>query len=281
MFIYTLYFCKVFFIKALPNIATLFNLFLGVAGIVFTFNTQLEMAAFCIVVAAVLDFLDGFLARLLGVSSAIGKQLDSLADLISFGLLPSMILFQFIRIHQNQYFEDWQIGTPFFYESLWAFLIVICAALRLAKFNVSDNQEHHFVGVPTPAIALFVGSITLLLFDELRLNLYVAPQWQAIVYLQEKRRISEFDLQLVDLFFAKNRYIILSVCLSVLMVLPFKFMAFKPKSKSLKAHFPQIIFLFLSLLILGYFGWTHHVFAAFPIMFLLYLVMSIPLNFKR
>lgn len=136
----------------LPNIITLGNLLCGTLGIVSMVSLQSAQAlhtAFVFMLAAALcDFWDGFVARITGQYSSIGAQLDSLADLVSFGVLPTLI------------------GMKVFYlaggEGAWSavmLLIVVGAALRLAKFNVSDDQKTEFVGLPVPACALLVGSV--------------------------------------------------------------------------------------------------------------------------
>ena len=125
-----------------PNTFTSLNLLCGLLGIVFAFNEMLEYSGMLILIAAVFDFFDGFSARMLNAKSAIGKELDSLADVVSFGVLPGIMLFQFINIGNYQYY------TPLFERDLsftlmagTAFILPIFSALRLAKFNVDSNQS--------------------------------------------------------------------------------------------------------------------------------------------
>lgn len=121
------------------------------AGIIFVLDGQLDYGAYMIFLAAVFDFLDGFVARILKVSSEIGKQLDSLADMVTFGVLPAFILFSMIEYQtENQY-------LPYV-----AFLIGIFSALRLAKFNIDLRQSDRFIGVPTPANALLISTLPFL-----------------------------------------------------------------------------------------------------------------------
>lgn len=138
--------------KHIPNVITCLNLFSGCVGIVLAFNGQLIDAGYAILVAALFDFLDGLAARILKVSSPVGKELDSLADIVSFGLLPAVILFQML-----------QSAPAIVYGSSWikytAFLLAIFSALRLAKFNLDQRQTNSFIGLPTPASALFVLSL--------------------------------------------------------------------------------------------------------------------------
>ncbi len=133
--------------KHLPNILTLTNLFIGCIGIVYAFDDNLIYACYTIWMAAIFDFLDGFTARLLKVTSPIGKQLDSLADMVTFGLLPSVILFKLME------------QPPIYYLSYTTFILAIFSALRLAKFNIDNRQTNTFIGMPTPAAAFFVSGL--------------------------------------------------------------------------------------------------------------------------
>ncbi len=146
--------------KHIPNLVTSLNLFSGSISIVFAFGGNLELAAWFIGLAAVFDFFDGMLARLLNARSAIGLQLDSLADMISFGFAPAVIVFQLMEKTLNQPFLIWYNIHVF---SLLAFIITVFSALRLAKFNIDDGQTVNFIGLPTPANALFFASLPLAL----------------------------------------------------------------------------------------------------------------------
>ena len=124
------------------------NLFCGVLGVVFTFQGALDIAFYLMLAAAVCDFFDGFAARLLKAYSDMGKELDSLADLISFGVLPAMMF-------HRRLVEGGMTGV-------WTYLpLIICvfSALRLAKFNVDERQSENFLGLATPACALWCGSL--------------------------------------------------------------------------------------------------------------------------
>ncbi len=141
--------------KYIPNTITCCNLISGAIATYFAFNGQYKMAVLMIILGAVFDFFDGMTARLLHVSSPIGKELDSLADDITFGLAPSAILFSLL--HELQY--------PAFlvpvqeYLPYVAFVMAAFSALRLAKFNLDERQSTSFIGLPTPANALFWGSL--------------------------------------------------------------------------------------------------------------------------
>ncbi|OQX75788.1 MAG: CDP-diacylglycerol--serine O-phosphatidyltransferase [Bacteroidetes bacterium 4484_276] len=148
--------------KHIPNFVTCLNIFSGAISIVFAFKGNLDLAAWFIGLAAVFDFLDGMSARLLNAKSDIGLQLDSLADVISFGLAPAVIVFQLMENALNKPFIDW-FGLNVF--SLVAFILVAFSALRLAKFNIDTEQADDFKGLPTPANALFFASLPLVLFQ--------------------------------------------------------------------------------------------------------------------
>lgn len=138
----------------IPNLMTCANLLCGCVGIVNAFRGDLLLAGTLIGVAGIFDFLDGFVARLLNQSSPIGKELDSLADVVTFGALPAFLIFRFIE----------QTATD---SSAWsaylAFTLAIFSALRLAKFNIDTRQSESFIGVPTPANALLVASLPFIL----------------------------------------------------------------------------------------------------------------------
>jgi CDP-diacylglycerol--serine O-phosphatidyltransferase len=138
-------------LKHLPNALTCGNLLMGCFGIIFTVHEGTYYAAWFVWAACVFDFFDGFTARALKVSSPIGKELDSLADMVSFGILPAVMLYEMIDIISS---SDY---LPFA-----GFLIAIFSALRLAKFNIDVNQKESFIGLPTPASALLITSLIFL-----------------------------------------------------------------------------------------------------------------------
>ena len=124
------------------------NLLCGALGVIFTFQGALDIAFYLMLAAAVCDFLDGFAARMLKAYSDMGKELDSLADLVSFGLLPSLML-------HRRLVEGGMTGFCVYIP----LIICIFSALRLAKFNVDDRQSENFLGLPTPACAMWCGSL--------------------------------------------------------------------------------------------------------------------------
>ena len=147
-----------FFKAQLPNILTSFNLMLGSAAIVHVVQDRFVLAALLIAMAAVFDFFDGFVARLLKVNSEMGKQLDSLADVVSFGVAPAIFLFMAIRNNAEPgIFEGFQHILAYA-----ALLIAAFSGYRLAKFNLDMRQTSSFIGLPTPANAIFIISLVLI-----------------------------------------------------------------------------------------------------------------------
>lgn len=144
-----------FITKNIPNTITCCNLISGCTAVFFALSGRLELAFLFIIIGAVFDFFDGMSARLLGVSSPIGKELDSLADVITFGLAPSAMVFYVLGvIDYPGFMEPLREVLPFA-----AFIMAAFSALRLAKFNLDERQTTSFIGMPTPANALFWGSL--------------------------------------------------------------------------------------------------------------------------
>ncbi len=154
--------------KHIPNILTLLNLTFGLLSIFLAVIRQLDLAVYAILFGIFCDFFDGFVARLLRVQGELGKQLDSLADMVTSGVAPGIIWFQLISINLGYDFftlnSNWTsisdaelVALPFL-----AFLCPICSAYRLAKFNIDTEQSNSFVGLPTPANALLIGGIIFL-----------------------------------------------------------------------------------------------------------------------
>ncbi len=135
--------------KYIPDCITSMNLACGIIGVVFAFKGRVDIAFILMLAASLADFLDGFAARLIGAYSDMGKELDSLSDLVSFGVLPSVMLYNVSKA--CMFGESWICWTPL--------LITVASGLRLAKFNVDSRQTDSFLGLPTPAAALLVGSL--------------------------------------------------------------------------------------------------------------------------
>jgi len=148
----------------IPNSITCLNLLSGSIAIVLAIQGNVLAAGYLILLATVFDFFDGFVARKLNVMSELGKQLDSLADLVSFGMAPTAIIYESLR-----YSQKIPVGAHFLQLSTlntiilgMSFIIVIFSALRLAKFNISTNQKYSFVGLPTPAFAILIASFPII-----------------------------------------------------------------------------------------------------------------------
>ena len=139
------------FVKQIPNTITSMNLLCGALGVIFAFKGALDIAFYLMLAGAVCDFCDGFAARLLKAYSPMGKELDSLADLITFGFLPSIMLYKCMDIYHP---GEWYCYLPL--------IIVIFSALRLAKFNIDERQSENFIGLATPACAMICGSFAVI-----------------------------------------------------------------------------------------------------------------------
>jgi len=145
--------------RHIPNAITSLNLFSGSVGVVASLSGYWYLAFWMMIVASIFDFFDGMTARLLNVSSPIGKELDSLADMVSFGFLPAVIMFSMLSNSYNLPLLRFQ---GFLFIPYFAFFIAIMSAIRLAKFNLDVRQNENFIGLPTPANALFIGGLSLI-----------------------------------------------------------------------------------------------------------------------
>ena len=223
--------------KHIPNAVTCLNLFSGCVGIVFAFNGDLKSAGYAIFIAAIFDFLDGMLARLLKAYSEIGKQLDSLADVISFGLLPAIIIYQL-------FLEAPQLADVSPYLNYSAFLIAIFSALRLAKFNIDERQTENFIGLPTPANAMLIASLPFI--------------------------VAGNNTFLTD--FIHNPYFLLifSLGMSLLLVAEIPLFSLKFKSLGLKENIFRYILVLASLILI-----IIAQFAAIPVIIFGYIILSI------
>ncbi len=232
--------------KWIPNSITLINLFLGCVAMALVFEGLLAAASVMIGVCALLDYLDGAAARWLGVRSSLGRQLDSLADLVSFGVAPATIVYHYLR-------DTTQAVSPEGTLSPWpllAFLIAVFSALRLAIFNTREQKETHFTGLPTPANALLIASIPFVLA-------FVAPD--NAVHQALDALTASFRLTLA-----------FGIVCSLLLTAPVKM--FSLKAKSLKWNQNRIRYVFLAgcLLLLIIFG-----LAALPLFLIFYIILSV------
>ena len=205
--------------RHIPNTVTCFNLFSGCIACVMAFEGNYQAALGFIILSAVFDFFDGMLARLLKAPSAIGKELDSLADDISFGVAPSLIIFSFLK---EIPYPDFLLGVKDYIPYL-AFLIAVFSGLRLAKFNVDERQTSSFIGLPTPANALFWGALIVGGYDFLlahcnAIYLLIAVCLFSWLLIAE---IPMFSLKFKNLSWKDNKisFIFLIVCAPLLIFL--------------------------------------------------------------
>lgn len=151
-------------LKHIPNFITSLNLASGFLALIYTFNDDLVTSSFLILAAMIFDFMDGLSARLLKAYSAIGKELDSLADVVSFGVAPALIIYRLVSINGSLFSPGTSpnhAAAGSLLLSIVPVLMPVCAALRLAKFNIDTEQTTSFRGLPTPASALAVISVVI------------------------------------------------------------------------------------------------------------------------
>jgi CDP-diacylglycerol--serine O-phosphatidyltransferase len=199
--------------KHIPNTITCLNLISGCVATYFAFLSDYRMALLFIVIGAVFDFFDGMSARLLHVSSPIGKELDSLADDITFGFAPSAIVFSFLSSYHVHV-----LFVPFL-----AFVMAAFSALRLAKFNLDERQALGFIGLPTPANALFWGSLIVSAGDWLQSSPYLYYGVVCGIFISSYLLVSEipmFALKFKTWGWKGNevKYIFLLTCIPLLLL---------------------------------------------------------------
>lgn len=195
-----------FIIQSIPNALTCWNIICGCLGIIQIFKGDLALASYFVFIGALFDFADGFAARILNAKSVIGKDLDSLADMVTFGVLPGFMAFYLLQ----QSSENELI--PYL-----GLLIPVFSALRLAKFNNDSRQTTDFIGLPTPANALFFVSIPLIIiYDRTGLKPYFQHEYFMIgsIILFSFLLVSEiklFSLKIKSLNFNDNQFVILLI----------------------------------------------------------------------
>ncbi len=213
--------------RYIPNFITSLNVVCGVLSIIFAFESRLDWAGYCILIAAIFDFLDGLSARALKAYSPMGKELDSLADMISFGVAPAVIAFHIMKT--NLLIEQLKLDA-LNYEQMMLLssilLIPVFSALRLAHFNVDDQQTESFIGLPTPSNAIIYASLPIMMFHN------------------PFNKINFFFGHSYCLFFT------ILVC-SFLLVSPLPMFSLKMKSLSFKKYKIQFIFFVSTLLLIG------------------------------
>ena len=224
----------------IPNTLTCGNLVSGCLSILFLTQNMPVKAALMIFVAGLFDFLDGFSARLLHAHSPIGADLDSLSDVVSFGVAPGFILYYLMR-----HAHDLPILTLFNINTLpcLAFLLTVFAAIRLARFNIDDTQKTTFRGLPTPGMAIFIASLPLALAQVHHLKDGVLGYWACLG---------------------------IALIFSFMMVSHLSFFSFKMKSVKWKGNEVRWIFLLVAIVSFVVFRWV-----ALPFVMLLYILLSI------
>ncbi|WP_316809723.1 CDP-diacylglycerol--serine O-phosphatidyltransferase [Pedobacter heparinus] len=203
--------------KHIPNAITCANLFSGCIGIVYAFNGALEMAAYFVLLSGIFDFFDGFAARLLQVKSDIGKELDSLADMVSFGFLPGVVMFQLLA----------KSNPAATYLPYLGFIITVFSALRLAKFNIDKRQTEDFIGLNTPMNTIFIVALPFIQKDY-PLIIGSAPLLIGLTFLLSWLLVSEikiFSLKFNSAAWEKNRVKYVFLILSALLIVFLQFTA--------------------------------------------------------
>lgn len=215
-------------IKAqIPNLITLLNLLSGCFALIFAFHQDFKFAFFFVSLGIFLDFFDGFFARLFKVSSPLGLQLDSLADMVTSGVVPGLVMYQLM----NHALGSPSFERPTLFFPFLGFIITLGSCYRLANFNVDTRQTDSFIGLPTPANALVILSLPLILFDNqyefitnaLR-NEYVLLAISLLSAYILNAEIPLFSLKIKDFSFAKNKLQIIFLTVSVLLLIFFKFL---------------------------------------------------------
>ncbi|MBU6158417.1 MAG: CDP-diacylglycerol--serine O-phosphatidyltransferase [Bacteroidetes bacterium] len=234
-------------LRQIPNLFTLLNLVLGSVAVILILQTEdhlpenMVLGAALIYCAAIIDFLDGFIARWMNAASEMGKQLDSLSDAVSFGLAPSLIVYQLLRL---SYMQSSNGMATSFWLLLPALFIACCAVWRLAKFNVDQRQSVSFRGVPTPITALMFASFPLILWFE---------QGGAAALLLQK--VVLYGLTLVA---------------GLLMISDIPMMSLKWSGGSMKKYLPQLMLLVFSVVLILFLHWL-----AIPLIYIAYVLLSL------
>ncbi len=208
--------------KHTPNSITLLNLFCGCIAVVFASKSNFEMAFYFVCLGIFLDFFDGFFARLFKVSSPLGLQLDSLADMVTSGVVPGLVMYHLLL--QSQGVTASSI-IPFF-----GFIITLGACYRLANFNIDTRQTDSFIGLPTPANALFILSLPLILdYSNSLIALEILTNHAVLLLITlfsayiMNAEIPLFSLKIKDFSFKKNALQIVFLGLSVLLLVFFQY----------------------------------------------------------
>jgi CDP-diacylglycerol--serine O-phosphatidyltransferase len=231
--------------KHIPNFITTLNLFSGCIGIIMALQYRIDYAAYFIAIAALFDFFDGMVARLLHVKSEIGKELDSLADVVSFGALPGIIMYQLMAGCTNTPATNTDISI----FALIAMIIPVLSAVRLAKFNLDTRQTTSFIGLPVPANALFLGSLPLMKMQ--------ADYGDSLSWVQS---------------ITGNYYVlaVIAIGMSLLLVSEIPLISLKLKNLRFAENKPQFI-----LVAFGVVSFALLTFTAIPLIILAYILLSL------
>jgi CDP-diacylglycerol--serine O-phosphatidyltransferase len=223
----------------IPHFITLLNLFSGCVAVIFALEGNMKLTALFVCLGIFFDFFDGLLARKLNVASELGVQLDSLADMVTSGLVPGLVLFHLLGLAPQLSWETYNL-LPYF-----GLLVTLASAFRLAKFNISTNQSDAFIGLPTPANALLIISLPLILEYQHSdaINVIILNPWFLIA------------LTLVSCY---------------LLNAPIKLIALKFKTWNFKDNASRYILIILSLVLLAIFQ-----FAGIPLVIIAYILLSI------
>lgn len=229
----------------LANALTLGNLFCGSIAVIHILNHNYAIAAVCLVFSLVLDFFDGFVARALKSNSNLGAQLDSLADMISFGLVPGLVMFNAFANNGNELF-----GTIFPFEiKYFGLFITLFSCLRLAIFNLDEEQTYYFKGLNTPSNTILIFGI--------------------LYFLGESHSSNQFA-SAFTFNFSNEFLFIFTILSSWLLISPIKMIAMKFKSKKLEDNYPKVFLVVGALLILAVFR-----LAGIPLAIIYYIIISL------
>lgn len=243
--------------RHIPNFITILNLLCGCLGIVIVLTNAMDVkiAAYLIVLAGILDFFDGFAARLLNVKSEIGKQLDSLADMVTFGVLPSVLVYN-ILLNNTQLRLQMNQNEILYY--LPAFFVAAFSALRLAKFNIDTRQVSGFIGMPTPANALFVCGF--------------------VVFLNTFNEHGCIHQYILINYYSVYAYILTA---SYLMISEIPMLSLKFSSFTFKENFWRYLLLFGTVVILIASSVLGYAFLGISISIVYYVLLSIVCSFEK
>jgi CDP-diacylglycerol--serine O-phosphatidyltransferase len=253
------------FKKEIPNLFTAGNLIGGILAIIFSLTGKIDLAPYCIFISAFCDFLDGFIARLLKVQSELGKQLDSLADMVTFGVAPGIMVYVMMdhpalitSLNSDFSPRSLELSSELELLKYAAFLLPVFALFRLAKFNLDTRQSDSFIGVPTPAMTLFFAVFPLIIIQ--------SYDGMNMANVSE----SSFRFQCVQLISNPYFLAISSLIFSLLMVSEIPLFALKFKKFGWKGNEIRWIFLTLAVVMLAtLFFW------AIPLIIILYVILSL------